>query len=93
MTSEGMTTVEVTRKEILAVYPKIARIMADALGCDVEQIGLDVSLIGDLNAESIDFMDIVFGLERAFKVKIPAARSWRMRGGTFRRRPSRRRGT
>jgi acyl carrier protein len=31
----------------------------------------DSSLIGDLGAESIDFLDIVFRLERAFKVKIP----------------------
>src|ERR1700730_18391318 len=66
-----MTTAEITREEILAVYPKVAQIMADALGCDVEQVGLGVSLIEGLNAESIDFLDIVFRLERAFKVKIP----------------------
>jgi acyl carrier protein len=66
-----MTTAEVTREEILAVYPKVAQIMADALGCDVEQVELGVPLIEGLNAESIDFLDIVFGLERAFKVKIP----------------------
>ncbi len=65
-----MTTAEITREEILAVYPKIAQIMADALGCDVEQVKLDVPLIEGLNAESIDFLDIVFSLERAFKVKI-----------------------
>ena len=66
-----MTTSEITREEILAVYPKVAQIMADALGCDVEQVGLSVPLIEGLNAESIDFLDIVFNLERAFKVKIP----------------------
>jgi acyl carrier protein len=66
-----MATAEITREEILAVYPKVAQIMADALGCDVEQVGLGVPLIEGLNAESIDFLDIVFGLERAFKVKIP----------------------
>src|SRR5512141_472584 len=66
-----MTTADITPEEILAVYPRVAKIMADALGCDVEQVGLGVSLIEDLNAESIDFLDIVFGLERAFKVKIP----------------------
>ena len=66
-----MTTAEITKEEILAVYPKVAQIMADALGCDVEQVGLDVSLIEGLDAESIDFLDIVFRLERAFKVKIP----------------------
>jgi len=66
-----MTTADITREEILAVYPKVAQIMADALGCDVEQVELDVPLIEGLNTESIDFLDIVFGLERAFKVKIP----------------------
>lgn len=66
-----MTTTDITREEILAVYPKVAQIMADALGCDVEQVELGVPLIEGLNAESIDFLDIVFGLERAFKVKIP----------------------
>ena len=45
--------------------------MADALGCDVEEVKPDVSLIEDLDAESIDFLDMVFRLERAFKVKIP----------------------
>jgi acyl carrier protein len=34
-------------------------------------VELGVSLIEGLNAESIDFLDFVFGLERAFKVKIP----------------------
>jgi acyl carrier protein len=66
-----MTTAEITREEILAVYPKVAQIMAEALGCDAEAVGLSVSLIEDLNAESIDFLDIIFGLERTFKVKIP----------------------
>lgn len=65
-----MTTAEITREEILAVYPKIAQIIANVLGCDVEQVGLGVPLIEGLNTESIDFLDIVFGLERAFKVKI-----------------------
>ena len=55
----------------MAVFPKVAATMADALGCDLEQVKLDASLINDLGAESIDFLDIVFRLERAFKVKIP----------------------
>lgn len=66
-----MTTADITREEILAVYPRVAQIMADALGCNVDEVELDVPLIEGLNAESIDFLDIVFGLERAFKVKIP----------------------
>jgi acyl carrier protein len=66
-----MTTANITREEILAVYPKVAQTMADALGCDVEKVALNVPLIEGLGAESIDFLDIVFRLERAFKVKIP----------------------
>ena len=62
---------EFSKEEIAAVYPKVATTLADALGCDVDQVKLDASLIEDLQAESIDFLDLVFRLERAFKVKIP----------------------
>jgi acyl carrier protein len=66
-----MAEIPVTQDEINAVFPKVAETMADALGCDVEDIRPDVSLIEGLDAESIDFLDMVFRLERAFKVKIP----------------------
>jgi acyl carrier protein len=66
-----MAQQEITRDEIMAVFPTIAETMADALGCDVDDIKLDVSLIEGLDAESIDFLDMVFRLERAFKIKIP----------------------
>jgi acyl carrier protein len=66
-----MAEIAVTQDEIMAVFPKVAETMADALGCDVEDIKPDVSLIEGLDAESIDFLDMVFRLERAFKIKIP----------------------
>ena len=66
-----MAEIPVTQEEINAVFPKVAETMADALGCDVEEVKLDVSLIEGLDAESIDFLDMVFRLERAFKIKIP----------------------
>lgn len=62
---------EFSKEEIAAVYPKVAATLADALGCEVDVVKLDASLIEDLQAESIDFLDLVFRLERAFKVKIP----------------------
>ena len=62
---------EITREEIAAVYPKVAQIIADALGVDTAQVKLDVPLIEGLDAESIDFLDLVFRLERGFGVKIP----------------------
>jgi len=66
-----MTNTTITKEEIMAVYPKIAGIIAEALPCEIERVKLDASLIDDLGAQSIDFLDIVFRLERAFKVKIP----------------------
>jgi acyl carrier protein len=66
-----MAQQEITRDDIMAVFPTIAETMADALGCDVDDIKLDVSLIEGLDAESIDFLDMVFRLERAFKIRIP----------------------
>jgi acyl carrier protein len=66
-----MSDINITKDEVMAVFPKVADTMADALACDLESVKLDSSLINDLGAESIDFLDIVFRLERAFKVKIP----------------------
>ncbi len=61
----------ITQADIDAVYPTVAETIADALGVDAEDVKPNVSLIEDLDAESIDFLDMVFRLERAFKVKIP----------------------
>ena len=61
----------ITRDEILAVFPNVAQTVADAIGCELEKVKLDSSLIDDLGAESIDFVDILFRLQRHFKVKIP----------------------
>jgi acyl carrier protein len=49
----------------------VASTVAEAIGRDPEQVKLDSSLVNDLGAESIDFVDIVFRLQRQFKVKIP----------------------
>jgi acyl carrier protein len=66
-----MTNRHITKEEILAVYPKVAEIIAATLPCEIERVKLEASLIDDLGAQSIDFLDAVFRLERAFKVKIP----------------------
>src|SRR5215510_12983849 len=66
-----MTNENISKETVNDVYPKVADTIADALGCEVEKVKLESSLIDDLGAESIDFLDIVFRLERGFKVKIP----------------------
>lgn len=53
------------------VYPKVREIIADVLVIDEDDISLDSRLIADLNAESIDFLDLVFQLEKEFAIKIP----------------------
>ena len=53
------------------VYSKVQGVLVDALGVDEEQVKPDARLRQDLGAESIDFLDIVFRLERAFAIKIP----------------------
>jgi acyl carrier protein len=66
-----MTNTDITKEEIMAVFPKVAETIAAALPCEVERVKLQASLIDDLGAQSVDFLDTVFRLERAFKVKIP----------------------
>lgn len=48
----------------------VREVLEDALGADPEDITMDASLTGDLGAESIDFLDIVFKLEQTFGFKI-----------------------
>lgn len=53
------------------VYPKVREIIADVLVLDENEIKLNSKLIGDLGAESIDFLDLVFQLEKTYGIKIP----------------------
>ncbi len=64
----------ITPDEVSAVYPKVAKAIADALAREVDECQLRSRIIDDLGAESIDLLDIVFRLERAFKIKIPRNR-------------------
>jgi acyl carrier protein len=57
-----------TRDEI---YKKVQGVLVDALGVDEDEVTPTATLRGDLGAESIDFLDIVFRLEKAFGIKIP----------------------
>ncbi len=53
------------------IIKSVNTIISQALKVDEPKIHLNSSLIKDLGAESIDFLDIVFRLEKAFKIKIP----------------------
>lgn len=53
------------------IFEKIQNALVEALGVDEEEVTPEATLVGDLGAESIDFLDIVFRLEKAFAIKIP----------------------
>jgi len=53
------------------VFEKVKETLIEALGVDDDEVTPEATLTGDLGAESIDFLDIVFRLEKAFDIKIP----------------------
>jgi len=58
-----MTNMALSRDEI---YKKVQSVLVDALGVDEEEVTPTAKLSEDLGAESIDYLDIVFRLEKAF---------------------------
>lgn len=53
------------------VFEKVQAALVDALGVDDDEVTVEATLVGDLGAESIDFLDIVFRLEKSFEIEIP----------------------
>ena len=52
------------------IFEKVREALVDALGVDDDEVTPEATLQGDLDAESIDFLDIVFRLEKSFDIKI-----------------------
>ena len=57
-----------SREDILT---NVRETLVDALAVEPDEVTVDATLTGDLGAESIDFLDIVFRLEKSFDIKIP----------------------
>ena len=55
------------------IFSKVRESLVDALGVDDDEVTQEATLVGDLGAESIDFLDIVFRLEKSFGIEIPQA--------------------
>jgi acyl carrier protein len=53
------------------VFEKVKEALVDALGVDDDEVTPEAKIAADLGAESIDFLDITFRLEKAFDIKIP----------------------
>jgi acyl carrier protein len=54
------------------IFAKVQTVLVDALGVDDDEVKPGASLVKDLGAESIDFLDIVFQLEKTFGFKVAA---------------------
>lgn len=52
------------------IFQQVQEVLVDALGLDYDEVKAQATLMEDLGAESIDFLDIVFRLEKAFGIKI-----------------------
>ena len=55
----------------VTVFATVTKVLVEALNVDQDEVTPAATLQGDLGAESIDFLDIVFRLEREFGIKIP----------------------
>ncbi len=53
------------------IFSGVKETLIEALGVDEDEIVGEATLTGDLGAESIDFLDVVFRLEKAFNIKVP----------------------
>jgi acyl carrier protein len=60
-----------------ALQARVVAIVAEALDVDPSVVTPHASLIDDLGAESIDFLDVVFRLETAFSIRIPDEEIWK----------------
>jgi acyl carrier protein len=52
------------------IFEKVRQALVDALSVEEDEVTEEATLTGDLQAESIDVLDIVFRLEKAFNIKI-----------------------
>ena len=55
------------------VYPKVQTAVVEAMGVEEDEVTSDSTIMGDLGAESIDLLDILFRLERKLGVKVQAS--------------------
>ena len=53
------------------IFEKVRQTLVDALSVEEDEVTEEATLTADLGAESIDFLDIVFRLEKSFNIKIP----------------------
>ncbi len=53
------------------IWTVVHQVFQDALELDPDEVSFSSKVISELDAESIDFLDIAFHLEKNFQIKIP----------------------
>lgn len=53
------------------IYEKVKKIVAEQLGVDENEITMESSFIEDLNADSLDIVELIMALEQEFECEIP----------------------
>jgi acyl carrier protein len=55
---------------VASVYERVRGIVAERLGVDEEKVTMEAEFIGDLNADSLDLVEVIMALEQEFEVEI-----------------------
>ncbi len=53
-----------------SVYDRVRGIIAERLGVDEEKVTMEAEFIGDLNADSLDLVEVIMAMEQEFNVEI-----------------------
>lgn len=53
-----------------SVYDRVRGIVAERLGVDEDKVTMDAEFIGDLNADSLDLVEVIMALEQEFEIEI-----------------------
>ena len=57
--------------QLLFIFNSIKRMIVDQLGVDEDTITEDSSFVDDLNADSLDMVELVMAMEQEFDIEIP----------------------
>jgi acyl carrier protein len=55
---------------LATVFERVQGIVAERLGVDIEKVTMDASFTGDLNADSLDLVEVIMALEQEFDTEV-----------------------
>jgi acyl carrier protein len=55
---------------VATTFERVRAIVADRLGVDEDKVSMDAEFIGDLNADSLDLVEVIMAMEQEFDVEI-----------------------